>query len=326
MDRGPAVSIRDAYCSMDPSEKRAELVSGLSGRPMSLPSKYFYDRRGSRLFREITGLEEYYPTRTEKSILRSVLPGFVPGVDARELVELGSGDCSKISMVLGAMPEGSLAETRYIPVDVSRSAIETSALQLLLRFPGLRIRGVVADFSRQLDEVPDGRGRLFMLFGGTVGNFEPDDAGSLLRRIAEEMEEGDRFIMGVDMLKERSVMEDAYDDVRGVTACFNRNILKVAGRILSADIPAEEFDHLSLFNDEENRIEMHLVARSDVRIEGPHLQDPLRIRRGERIHTENSYKYSAAMLEELAEGSGMRIRRIFSDERNWFSLVDMEAS
>ncbi|OPL19631.1 MAG: hypothetical protein AVO35_09980 [Candidatus Aegiribacteria sp. MLS_C] len=326
MENGPDVSIRDSYGRMDPSEKRAELVRGLENRPMSLPSRYFYDRRGSRLFREITRLEEYYPARTEKAILRNVLPGIIPGMDFRELVELGSGDCSKISMVLESIPEGSLAETRYIPVDVSRSAMETSALELLTRFPGLRIRGIVADFCRQLDEVPEGRRRLFLLFSGTVGNFEPDEAKSLLKGIADQMEEGDSFIMGVDMLKERSLMEDAYDDIEGVTACFNRNILNVTGGILSADIPSKCFDHLSFFNDDESRMEMHPVARSDIRIEIPHLEEPLRIRRGERIHTENSYKYTTGMLEDLAEGGGMRIMRMFSDCRDWFSLVEMEAS
>ena len=322
---GDRIRITDHYSGLNPSDKRTEIIEGLKDRPMRIPSKYFYDSRGSSLFRDITRLEEYYPARTEKSIMRRVFPDFMRDTDVDSLVELGSGDCSKISILLSSMRDSSIAEARYVPVDVSRAAIERSCTRLSKRFPELSIRGLVADFCSQLRRVPEGRRRLFCLFGSTLGNFSPGDAAELLSGIAAEMEDDDRFMLGLDMQKEPSVMESAYNDGEGVTASFNGNILRVAGRILSARIPSRKFDHLAFWNDSAGRMEMHLVAREYLSLESPHLGSPLEIDKGERIHTENSYKYTEGTIEFLAEAGGMEICRVFTDRRKWFSLVEMKA-
>ncbi|MBD3277161.1 MAG: L-histidine N(alpha)-methyltransferase [Candidatus Aegiribacteria sp.] len=319
-------SIADHYSRSDRCDKRAEIVEHLFKTPREIPSKYFYDRTGSKLFEKITRLEEYYPARTEKRILRRCFPDIMTELEPRSLVELGSGDCSKISIVLSSMKSHSISEMEYIPVDVSRSAVEESCTELSQRFPELSIRGLVADFCSQLAKVPCSGIRLFCLFGSTIGNFCFESAVSLLSGIAGEMEGQDRFILGLDMRKDRWIMNRAYNDRAGVTANFNRNILKVTGSILSMDIPTNIFRHRAFWNGKEGRMEMHLEAAEEVVLNSPCLDRPLKLSQGEMIHTENSYKYTGKMIRDLASESGMEICRVITDDRKWFSLVEMKSA
>lgn len=258
--------------------------------------------------------------------MRRSFPEIIPELDPSSLVELGSGDCSKISIVLSSMSRRNVSESEYIPVDVSRNAVEESCIELSGKYPELSISGLVADFCSQLVKVPSGGKRLFCLFGSTIGNFGPESAASLLSGIADEMEEQDRFMLGADMCKDRSIMYRAYNDSAGVTARFNKNILKVAGRILSVDFPGDIFRHRAFWNGNESRMEMHLEASEELILNSPFLDRPLSISRGERIHTENSYKFTGEMIRELAEASGMEICRVFADSRNWFRLVEMKSA
>jgi L-histidine N-alpha-methyltransferase len=296
-----------------------DVRQGLTRRPKRLPPKYIYDEVGSRLFEAITRTPEYYVTRTEMQLLQEVAPEVVRQVEPRDLVELGPGSSAKTRALLDAMRDEGLLE-RYIPVEVSPSMVETASRRLAEEYPGLRIHGVVGDFLRHLDKVPDGDRRLVIFLGSTLGNLAPDEALRFLRHVAGSLGPEDAFLLGADLVKPREVLEAAYNDAEGITARFNRNILDVINRNLGGEFDAERFSHVAFYNPQEARIESYLQADEAHEVRIRDLDLTVRFEKGERIHTEYSHKYTRDSLEAYLGKAGLKLERWFTDDRGWFSL------
>lgn len=299
------------------------IAAGLTSEKKHISCVYLYDAIGSKLFEKITGLDEYYPTRIEKSLLKSAAIYICDFLRDADIVELGSGDCSKISILLDAVPSHCLHSLRYIPVDVSHSAIEESAGILSGRFPGITINGVVADFMNQLDIIPDGSKRFFCFLGSTIGNLSRTDALDFLTYLGDTMSSGDMLLLGADMIKDIGILEKAYNDSEGITAEFNLNILNVVNNLAKTDFNPGKFKHLAFYNQKLSRIEMHLKAKEDMEITSPLIDENIFISKGETIHTENSHKFTLEHLEELALAANLEVEHIFTDDNKWFSLVLM---
>jgi L-histidine N-alpha-methyltransferase len=300
-----------------------DITEGLTCCEKHISCIYFYDAVGSKLFEEITRLPEYYPARTEKRLLSEAAFHVCNELKDIDIVELGSGDCSKISILLEAVPSHFLPSVRYIPVDVSQSVVEESAAILVSTFPGMSIHGVVADFMKQLDLIPKGLKRFFCFLGSTVGNLSKDDTVGFFRNLGKAMRDGDMLLLGADMAKDKDVLERAYNDNAGVTAEFNRNILNVVNNIAGTNFRPEAFEHVAFYNEELSRIEMHLKAKEDLEVVSPFIEEKIIIRKGESIHTENSHKFTREHIKNFASAAGLEIQRIFTDEKKWFSLVLM---
>lgn len=303
------------------SEVISEIYSGLAAGRKFISSRYFYDQTGSQLFEEITRLPEYYPTRTEKSILRRVAPAVIGFHEFPEIIELGSGDCSKISILLDAFQQSDLGYIRYFPVDVSESAVMQSSKKLTDKYPGLPVHGIVADFMKHLDTLPEGSNRLICFFGSTIGNLGEEEASDFICRIKRIMKKGDSFLLGLDMVKDSRTLELAYNDNQCITQAFNKNILSSVNSFAGTNFNPEDFKHHAFFNADRSRIEMHLVALQDMVIESPHFPHPVTILEGESIHTENSRKFTHEDIRRMANASGLSIQGIHSDHHEWFSLV-----
>jgi L-histidine N-alpha-methyltransferase len=297
-----------------------EIREALAGNPPSLPCKYFYDDRGSRLFQEITRLPEYYQTRTEESILERVAEELVAAVGARELVELGSGSGRKIRLLLDAMARAGRLE-RCVLFDINERDLEQSVRALGRDYPQARVRGVVGDFTQGLDGIGPGGGRIAALFGGTIGNLHPRDVPPFLARVADLLEEGDGFLVGLDLVKDKRVLEAAYNDAAGVTARFNRNILQVMNDRLGADFDPSAFDHVAFYDEQNAWIEMRLRARRAQRVRIPDAGVDLRLAPGDEIRTEISCKYSRASLEAKLPGTGLRLGQWHADQASQFALA-----
>ncbi|MGM0770725.1 MAG: L-histidine N(alpha)-methyltransferase [Halobacteriota archaeon] len=302
---------------------RQKLESCLRSDPKTIPSVFFYDHLGSELYEKITNLEEYYLPKIEIPLLRSTARKLKEELKDCDLVELGSGDCSKISIFLGEVPEEIRRTIVYYPVDVSRKAIEKSACNLQDRYPEMGIHGITADFLEHLEKIPGNRKRFFCFFGSTIGNFTEERALEFMMDLGKAMNENDRLILGVDMLKEISIIERAYNDSQGVTAEFNKNILKVTNDNLETNFDPEDFEHVAFFNRKCSRIEMHLKAKRDLEVTSPILEEKIIFKKGETIHTESSHKYTIDGIKKMAEAAGLPVENVFSDDRKWFSLVEM---
>ena len=298
-----------------------EIISGLQSNPKRIPSKFFYDAKGSLLFEEITRLDEYYPTRTEKSILKSIAPNIFKSLKDTDIVELGSGDGSKMLILLKEVLEDNQESITYIPVDFSQSAVEGSIRFLSSAFPSLNLLGITADFLSQVHLIPRNQKRLICFLGSTLGNLNPDEAHKFLSGVRKAMDDGDELLLGVDMVKNRNVLNRAYNDSKGVTAAFNLNILNVSNQIAKTNFNSNDFEHLALFNEEESRIEMHLEAIREVEIDSPYLLNSIVIQKGETIHTENSYKYTVESIKNLFQSTNFRIKEIYTDPNKWFSVI-----
>ncbi len=301
----------------------SDLAAGLTARPKYIPCKYFYDAQGSRLFEAICRLPEYYPTRTEMGLLKEVAPGLAGTLNHKDLVELGSGADRKIGILLEAVTPETRSTLRYIPVDISDSAVRNSSLNLKARFPELTVRGMVADFTSQLEALPTNRPTMFLFLGSTIGNFGEAEAVLFLRNIRAVMKPEDTLLVGFDMIKPIPIIEAAYNDTRGVTAEFNRNILKVVNRELKTLFDPSCFDHLAFFNENHSRIEMHLKANRDVTARVDALKTTLELKEGETFHTENSRKFTRESIEQMAGLAGLTIQDWHQDSNGWFSLVSM---
>lgn len=300
-----------------------DLVAGLTARPKCIPCKYFYDAQGSRLFEAICRLPEYYPTRTEMALLKEVAPGLAGTLNHKDLVELGSGADRKIGILLEAASPDTRSTLRYIPVDISDSAVLNSSLNLKTRFPELAVRGIVADFTSRLETLPTGRPTLFLFLGSTIGNFDEVESVLFLRNMAAAMKPEDTLLIGFDMVKPITIIEAAYNDAQGVTAEFNKNILKVINQELQTFFDPSCFDHLAFFNEKYSRIEMHLKANQDVTVRIDSLNTTLEIMEGETFHTENSRKFTKKSIEQMAGLAGLTIQDWHQDADQWFSLVSM---
>jgi len=303
---------------------RKEIIRGLQAEKKYISSKFFYDEKGSKLFEKITQLPEYYPTRTEKKILKQVAPELMAKLKNTDIVELGSGDCSKISILLNALPQDNIESVSYNPVDISQSAIYESSQQLAEIFPGLSINGLVVDFINQLHLIPAENKRLFCFLGSTLGNFNEEAANKLLIELSATMQPGDRFLLGIDLVKPIQILHDAYNDNQGVTAEFNKNILNVINDIIDTDFKQEDFEHEAFFNEQQSRIEMHLIAKQDIEIKSPYFEETIKIKKDENMHTENSYKFSMKRIGQIESLTGLRIKKTFTDPDKWFALVLFE--
>lgn len=303
---------------------RDEVWAHLTRAPRQLSPKWFYDTRGSELFEAITELPEYYPTRTEQALLESWAPGFVERLAPRVLVELGAGSARKTRVLLDAML-AQRADARYVPVDVSADFLEDTARVLRSEYPSLTVTPAVADMSRAFRLPPELPGpALHALLGSTLGNFLPGPAARLLGRVREGLRPGDAFLMGADLRpgpgKSRAELEAAYDDARGVTAEFNRNILTVLNRDAGTDFDPGAWRHHAFYDDTEGRIEMHLVAERPqaVRVPG---RGRVAFEAGESIRTEISAKYDRPTVEGLFAEAGLELAEWVADDRARYALA-----
>lgn len=300
---------------------REEIVIGLKSKQKVISSKYFYDERGSLLFEEITQLEEYYPSRCEKEILSTIVNKLDINFYELDIIELGSGDSSKIKTIFCQIPPNILASINYYPVDISQSAIENSVQNILEEFDLNNITGIVADFLHHHNYMPRRNKRLFCFLGGTIGNLSTSEVENFTNELGKVMNEGDSLLLGVDMVKNNAIIESAYNDKKGITAYFNKNILNVINGHIQSNFNTLDFEHLAFYNSNKQRIEMHLVAKKDLNIAIAYSNEVIQIKKGETIHTENSCKYTPNGLEEIGNYGDMRIERVITDSKGWFSLA-----
>ena len=295
-----------------------DVRDGLMRTPRQLPSKYFYDERGSNLFEAITRLPEYYLTSAEREILIDRAREIVALTAPATLVELGAGSAAKTRILLEAMQSRAQPVT-YVPVDVSDEFLQQTRDALVLQYPSLNVEPVVADIGVSLDLPPTRGPALVVFLGSTIGNFEWGEAILLLRRIRAHMRPGDRLLLGTDLRKDRTRIEAAYNDSKGVTAEFNRNVLRVLNAALGADFAVERFEHRAFYDDAHQRIEMRLrsVGAQTVNIPGI---GALSFEEGEEIRTELSHKYDRGVVDALAGAARMRVTHWFTDSATRFAL------
>ena len=310
----PAVSVFP-----DPAAVR-EVAEGLSRPRKELPPKFFYDERGSRLFEQITRLPEYYLTRTERALLERWMPDWVGGLAPRALVELGAGSAEKTRIVIDAIASAS-DRAVYVPVDVSADFLEQTAARIGAEYPALRVLPLVADIADAFT-LPAGlpRPTLHAFLGSTIGNFPPEPAVRLLRRVRARMGATDRFLMGVDLRKEPAVIEAAYDDASGVTAEFNRNMLRVVNAATGADFDVEAWEHRAFYDRRAHWIEMHLVSRRDQSVSLPGA-GTFRFAAGETIRTEISAKHDRASVDAMFAAAGLAVERWETDAEGLYAIT-----
>jgi L-histidine N-alpha-methyltransferase len=297
-----------------------EIREGLTCRPRRLPCKYLYDDRGSRLFEEITALPEYYQTRTEERLLGAIAGDVVGRVRPVELVELGSGAGRKIRLLLSAMARAGRLE-RCVLLDINARFLSDSTRALAADFPGLSVRGLVADFLDDLALLGPGGGRLAVFFASTIGNLDPAEVPPFLARMADHLAPGDAFLVGLDLVKDVARLEAAYNDAAGVTAEFNRNILRVLNARLGADFDPEAFEHVAFYDRANAWIEMRLRSARLQRVWIPAARLDLIFEAGEEIRTEISSKYTRASFEALLSGTGLALDRWYTDPEDLFALA-----
>ena len=297
----------------------ADVLRGLTATPKWLPPKWFYDDAGSVLFEEITRLPEYYPTRREREILRAHAGDVAAQTGARILVELGAGSAEKTRLLLDALQlEGTLE--RFVPVDVSDSALVEAATAVAEDYPGLAVHGVVADFEAHLDLLPSGDRRLVAFMGGTIGNFEPAPRADFLARVASSLRTGDAFLLGTDLVKEPDRLVRAYDDAAGVTAQFNLNVLAVVNRELGADFDLGAFTHVALWDTEREWIEMQLRSARSQTVHVKALDLDISFAADETMRTEISAKFTQARVGREFAAAGLRLASWWTDESGDFAV------
>ncbi len=296
-----------------------DALRGLSARQKYLPSKYFYDERGSALFTAICDLPEYYPTRTEHALLDRIAPEILARCRPSDLIELGSGDARKTRSLLDVVGRNGRG-TRYVPFDVSESMLRETAASLLAEYPWLRIHGVVGDYECHLAEIPQAERKLVAFLGSTIGNFDTDRTRKFLRDLSTRLAPGDHFLLGTDLVKPRAVLEAAYNDAAGVTAEFNLNVLNVLNRELDADFDLNAFEHAAFWRARASQIEMHLRAKSALSVRVRKLGRSFEFRRGETILTEISRKYTRKSVSQILQGAGLRLAGWFPSPDDNFAL------
>lgn len=320
----PDVSSRTATTPQGSGATIAEISAGLLARRAAISPKYLYDSLGSRLFEAICELPEYYPTRTEAAIFerhgadiaRAVGPGCT-------LIDLGAGNCAKAASLFPL-----LQPAQYVPVDISRDFLNEAVLRLQQRFPAIDMTALALDFSRAfaLPDTVRQHGRVFFYPGSSIGNFAPHEAIAFLRRLRAQgaSSAGEcSLLIGVDLVKDSATLDAAYDDAIGVTAAFNLNMLRHVNHLIGSDFDVSQWQHRAFFNAEEGRIEMHLEAREALEVTWP--EGERHFARGERIHTEDSYKYTPRTFVELLRDAGFVATRTWTDDAGWFAVVHARA-
>ncbi len=316
----PSITIDLPLTREDPDLVKTQITRGLLGNPKTLPSKLFYDERGSILFEQICELPEYYQTRTEHKLLTRWADEIVAISGADELVELGSGAATKTRVLLNAM--ANVDQLRYfVPFDVDETIVRRVSEELVREYPGLHIHGVVGDFLFHLEHIPEGGKRLVVILGGTIGNLPPIAAQEFLSSVNSEMASGDYFLLGVQLITDRSRLEAAYNDKQGITAKFNKNIIRVLRNQFGSQSEAESFDHVARYNEADHRIEMWLRSREAQTLDIQELGLQVHLKQGEEIRTEISTKYDRPLAEELLASSGFALVKWYSDPDSLIGLA-----
>jgi len=298
-----------------------EVVRGLTSRPKTLPCKLFYDERGSALFEEITRLREYYPTRKELEILQDCSQEIARAAGSPvSILELGAGTALKTTTLLGAFARRQM-RLKYFPVDISPAALAAAKKRVKDEYPGALVRPIIADFSNGFRFLRDIPGRKIVLYlGSSIGNFDWNDAVTMLKKVCEQLAPGDALLLGTDMVKSPEILVPAYDDAQGVTAEFNKNILVRLNRELDGNFDLESFRHIAEWNALRSRMEIYLES-TRAQVVGLRMPDlTVRFLAGERIHTENSYKYTKQMVESMLCVSGFKLEKTWYDRHHWFGL------
>ncbi|GAA2056240.1 L-histidine N(alpha)-methyltransferase [Catenulispora yoronensis] len=303
---------------------RDDVLKGLTADPKWLPPKWFYDARGSDLFEEITRLPEYYPTRAEREILTARASEIAALTRAETLAELGSGSSAKTTLLLDALQAvGTLR--RYDPIDVSEAALLSSGAQLQKRYPDLTVHAVVTDFEERL-AIPESAGpRVVAFLGGTIGNLLPEERSVFLARVRANLRPGEWLLLGTDLVKDPATLVAAYDDAAGVTAEFNKNVLRVVDRELAADFDPDDFAHVALWDSEAEWIEMRLRARRALDVRLKELDLTVSFEEGEELRTEISAKFRREGVESELAAAGFALREWWTDSEGRFGLSLAEA-
>ncbi|MBV9804925.1 MAG: L-histidine N(alpha)-methyltransferase [Solirubrobacterales bacterium] len=318
----PEIRIDSYLSELDERSLAYDVLDGLTRPFKEIPPKHFYDARGSELFERICELPEYYPTRTERSILDASAREIVRVTGAGELVELGSGSAEKARILLEAMSSAGTLR-RYVPLDVSESALEEAAILLVEEFAELTVHGVIGDFERHLDRVPRaiaGTPRIIALLGGTIGNFPPGTRRRMLREISRLLGPEDRLLLGTDLVKDPRVLEAAYDDAQGVTAEFNRNVLRVINRELDADFSPDAFEHIAFYDRAHEWVEMRLRACRPCTVLVSGLGLRVEFAAGEELRTEISAKFTRARVQEDFLAAGLELECWYTDSDGLFAV------
>jgi L-histidine N-alpha-methyltransferase len=298
---------------------RADVRAGLTATPKTLPPKYFYDERGSELFDQITRLEEYYPTRTERAILLERAAEIAEASGADTLVELGSGTSEKTRILLDALSAAGRLRT-FVPFDVDPSVLRAASEAIAGEYPGIDVAAVVGDFEQHLDAIPRTGRRMVAFLGSTIGNFPPAARARFLSALRATLNPGEAFLLGTDLVKDADRLVWAYDDKDGVTAEFNRNVLAVINRELNADFRSEAFSHVALWNEAEEWIEMHLRSERAQRVRIDALDLTVEFDDGELMRTEISAKFRKAKVAAELEAAGLRLTEWWTDPAEDFAL------
>ncbi|MFC0505873.1 L-histidine N(alpha)-methyltransferase [Micromonospora costi] len=299
---------------------RDDVRVGLTADPKWLPPKWFYDARGSELFEEITRLPEYYPTRAERAVLAARAPAVAELTRAKTLIELGSGSSEKTRLLLDALTRRGGLGT-FVPLDVSASALLGSTTQIAADYPGLRVRGIVGDFTRHLDRLPTGGRRLVLFLGGTIGNLLPAERAAFLTGMRAALEAGDWLLIGTDLVKDPSIIVPAYDDAAGVTAEFNRNVLRVVNRELGGDFDPAAFTHVARWDATHEWIEMRLRADRPMRVRIADLDLDVTFAAGEELRTEVSAKFRPEGVAAELAAAGFVHRAFWTDPDALFGVT-----
>jgi L-histidine Nalpha-methyltransferase len=310
----------DVLVTPDHAERslRRDALLGLTSSPKWLPPKWFYDARGSELFEEITRLPEYYPTRAESSILNARAGDIAHRTGAHTLVELGSGSSEKTRLLLDALRQGGTLR-QYVPLDVSEAALREAVAAIHGDYPGLAIHGVVADFTEHLDRIPGQTPRLVAFLGGTIGNFFPQERAAFLAALHKTLAHGDWLLLGTDLVKSPDVLVPAYDDAAGVTAEFNRNVLAVLNRELGANFDPDSYQHVAVWDPENEWIEMRLRAGAAA-VSLPEIGLDIVLAPGEEIRTEISAKFRREGIENELAVAGFCLESWWTDPGGLFAL------
>jgi L-histidine N-alpha-methyltransferase len=324
VDYGPRFELVRGARTSRRATMASEVRAGLGRSPRNIPPKYFYDEVGSRLFDAICELPEYYLTRAERALLVTHADGVIERAQASSLIEIGSGMARKTGLLVRALCLR-VASPTYVPFDIAPEALGASARVLLSEHPTLRVRAVVGDFAHDCSHIARGAPasagpRLFAFLGSTIGNLDESEAPALLRSLADVMAEPDRFLLGIDLVKDTDVLHAAYNDAQGITAQFNKNVLRVLAHELDADLDDSAFEHLARYDEALQRIEMYLVSTRPQTITFRAADVCVTFAPGERVLTEISRKFTRASVEHtLAEG-GMQMLEWMVGEDQQFAL------
>jgi L-histidine N-alpha-methyltransferase len=304
----------EAACAL-----REDVRAGLAAEPKSLPPKWFYDAAGSALFERITAQEEYYPFRAETEVLETRAAEIAELSEAASLVELGSGSSEKTRLLLDALRRsGSLAE--FVALDVSESALRDALESIASEYPALRVHGMVDDFTPRLGALPGRSPRLVAFLGGTIGNLFPAERHEFLASVREVLAGGEWLLVGTDLIKDAGTLVRAYDDAAGVTAEFNRNVLRVLNRELGAEFPVAEFEHVAVFDAERCRVEMRLRAPRAMRVRIAALESAVDFAAGEEVRTEISTKFRREQVTRELAAAGFDLAACWSDEAGRYAV------